>query len=61
MFKSRTLAVKLKLEMKISDVEYQADMSRATLNGTEVKNGKRRGLPCENRRVQTHDVVCLSR
>ena len=30
MFKSRTLAVKLKLEMKISDVEYQADMSRAT-------------------------------
>jgi cell fate regulator YaaT (PSP1 superfamily) len=30
MFKSRTLAVNLKLEMKISDVEYQADLSRAT-------------------------------
>ena len=30
MYKSRTMAVKLKLEMKISDVEYQADMSRAT-------------------------------
>ena len=30
MYKSRTLAVNLKLEMKISDVEYQADLSRAT-------------------------------
>ena len=30
MYKSRTLAVNLSLEMKISDVEYQADLSRAT-------------------------------
>ena len=30
MHKSRTLAMNLKLEMKISDVEYQADLSKAT-------------------------------
>ncbi len=30
MYKSRTLAVNLGLEMKISDVEYQADLSKAT-------------------------------
>ena len=30
MYKSRTLAMNLKLEMKISDVEYQADLSKAT-------------------------------
>lgn len=30
MYKSRTLAVNLNLEMKISDVEYQADLSKAT-------------------------------
>jgi cell fate regulator YaaT (PSP1 superfamily) len=30
MYKSRTLAVNLSLEMKISDVEYQADLSKAT-------------------------------
>ena len=30
MFKSRTLAVNLKLEMKISDVEYQGELSKAT-------------------------------
>ena len=29
MYQSRTLAVNLKLEMKISDVEYQADLSKA--------------------------------
>lgn len=30
MYKSRTLAVNLGLEMKISDVEYQADLTKAT-------------------------------
>jgi cell fate regulator YaaT (PSP1 superfamily) len=30
MYKSRTLAVNLGLEMKISDVEYQGDLSKAT-------------------------------
>ena len=30
MYKSRTLAVNLNLEMKISDVEYQADLTKAT-------------------------------
>lgn len=30
MYKSRTLAVNLNLEMKISDVEYQGDLSKAT-------------------------------
>ena len=30
MYKSRTLAVNLGLQMKISDVEYQADLSKAT-------------------------------
>jgi cell fate regulator YaaT (PSP1 superfamily) len=30
MYKSRTLAMNLNLEMKISDVEYQADLSKAT-------------------------------
>lgn len=30
MYKSRTLAVNLNLQMKISDVEYQADLSKAT-------------------------------
>jgi len=30
MYKSRTLAMNLKLEMKISDEEYQADLSKAT-------------------------------
>ncbi|MBI3240394.1 MAG: hypothetical protein HYZ43_16370, partial [Flavobacteriia bacterium] len=30
MFRSRTLAVNLNLEMKISDVEYQGDLSKAT-------------------------------
>jgi cell fate regulator YaaT (PSP1 superfamily) len=30
MYKSRTLAVNLNLEMKISDVEHQADLSKAT-------------------------------
>lgn len=30
MYKSRTLAMNLKLDMKISDVEYQADLSKAT-------------------------------
>jgi cell fate regulator YaaT (PSP1 superfamily) len=30
MYKSRTLAVNLHLEMKISDVEYQGDLSKAT-------------------------------
>lgn len=30
MYKSRTLAVNLSLEMKISDVEYQGDLSKAT-------------------------------
>ena len=30
MFKSRKLAVNLKLQMKISDVEYQGDLSKAT-------------------------------
>jgi cell fate regulator YaaT (PSP1 superfamily) len=30
MYKARTLAVKVGLEMKISDVEYQADLSKAT-------------------------------
>ena len=30
MYKSRTLAVNLKLQMKISDVEFQADLSKAT-------------------------------
>jgi cell fate regulator YaaT (PSP1 superfamily) len=30
MYKSRTLAVNLALEMKISDVEYQGDLSKAT-------------------------------
>jgi cell fate regulator YaaT (PSP1 superfamily) len=30
MFQSRTLAVNLKLQMKISDVEYQGDLSKAT-------------------------------
>ena len=30
MYKSRTLAINLGLEMKISDVEYQADLSKAT-------------------------------
>jgi len=30
MFKSRTLAVNLNLQMKISDVEYQGDLSKAT-------------------------------
>lgn len=30
MFESRTLALKLNLEMKISDVEYQGDLSKAT-------------------------------
>lgn len=30
MYKARTLAVNLGLEMKISDVEYQADLSKAT-------------------------------
>ena len=30
MYKSRTLALNLGLEMKISDVEYQADLSKAT-------------------------------
>jgi cell fate regulator YaaT (PSP1 superfamily) len=30
MYQARSLAVNLKLEMKISDVEYQADLSKAT-------------------------------
>lgn len=30
MYKARTLAVNLNLEMKISDVEYQADLTKAT-------------------------------
>lgn len=30
MYKSRTLAMNLNLEMKISDVEYQADLTKAT-------------------------------
>ena len=30
MYQARSLAVNLKLEMKISDVEYQADVSKAT-------------------------------
>lgn len=30
MFESRTLALRLNLEMKISDVEYQADLTKAT-------------------------------
>lgn len=30
MFQSRTLALRLNLEMKISDVEYQADLTKAT-------------------------------
>lgn len=30
MFKSRTLALNLKMQMKISDVEYQGDLSKAT-------------------------------
>lgn len=30
MYKSRTLALNLNLEMKISDVEYQADLTKAT-------------------------------
>jgi cell fate regulator YaaT (PSP1 superfamily) len=30
MYKSRTLAVNLRLEMKISDVEYQGDLTKAT-------------------------------
>ena len=30
MYKSRTLAINLNLEMKISDVEYQGDLSKAT-------------------------------
>lgn len=30
MFRSRTLAINLSLEMKISDVEYQGDLSKAT-------------------------------
>ena len=30
MYKSRTIAIELSLEMKISDVEYQGDLSKAT-------------------------------
>ena len=30
MYKSRTLALNLNLQMKISDVEYQGDLSKAT-------------------------------